>query len=162
MNVHRRISVALVFAISVTIGAVAAEAQALKLSVSSWRDHYTSARIEALRREIAAGQTDTQAFWNAVAVQGTPLIEAAADGDRHQLVTFLWRGSSGTANVLVELYPFTWERASDYVMQRVGATDVWFFTWRAPQGARVHLPTVAERSTPESLIRRAAELCVPG
>jgi len=135
MSLHLRAGRALVFAISLTTGALAAEAQALA-PPSPWRDHYTSGRIDALRREIAAGHTDTEAFWKAVAVQGTPLIEAVADGDRHQLVTFLWRGSSDTTNVLVELYPFTWERAGDYVMQRVGATDVWFLTWRAPRGAR--------------------------
>lgn len=137
MSLHLRACRTLVFAISVTMGAFGAEAQTLAPpSPASWRDHYTSARIETLRREIAAGHTGTEAFWKAVAAQGTPLLEAVADGDRHQLVTFLWRGSSDTRNVLVELYPFTWERAGDYVMQRVGATDVWFFTWRAPRGAR--------------------------
>jgi enterochelin esterase family protein len=135
MSLRLRACLVLVTVISVTSGAFSATAQAPD-GPSSWRDHFTSARIEALRRELKAGLTNTEAFWKSVAAQGTPLIEAAANGDQHQLVTFLWRGSSDTKNVLVEIYPFTWERASDYVMQRVGETDVWFLTWRAPRGAR--------------------------
>ncbi len=92
--------------------------------------------METLRSNVAAGRTDTTEFWRDVQTQGTPLIEPGSGSDQHQIVTFLWRGSADTKNVLVEIYPFTWERAGDYVMQRVGATDVWFLVWRAPRGAR--------------------------
>jgi len=103
---------------------------------ASWRDSFKSREIERLRQQVLAGNTNTERFWQDIASKGTPLVEPSAPDAKHQVVTFLWRGSSDTKNVLVELYPFTWERAGDYVMKRVDRTDVWYLTVRLPHGAR--------------------------
>lgn len=105
-------------------------------NTSTWRDTYPSARIQALRSQIASGQASTEAFWREIADKGTPLVESFGNNTKHQLVTFLWRAKSDTRNVLVEFYPYTWDRAQDYVMRRVADTDVWYLSLRLPTGAR--------------------------
>ncbi len=115
----------------------AVQAQAgRQLDTSTWRDTYPSARIQALRSQIASGQTSTEAFWREIADKGTPLVESFGNNTKHQLVTFLWRAQSDTRNVLVEFYPYTWDRAQDYVMRRVADADVWYLSLRLPTGAR--------------------------
>jgi len=103
---------------------------------SAWRDKYTSQRIEALRKDVATGHVSTVAFWEDVSKQGTPLIEPSHEGDSHQLVTFVWRGTPNTHNVLVVSDPFTWVRPQDYLMKRVRNTDVWYLVLRLPRRAR--------------------------
>ena len=78
-----------------------------QLRSSTWRERYSSPRVEALRRLIASGRATTDAFWSEVAKEGTPLIEPSNEQDKHQLVTFLWRGTSETRSVLVVIDPFT-------------------------------------------------------
>jgi enterochelin esterase-like enzyme len=103
---------------------------------STWRERYSSARVEALRREIASSRANTDAFWSEVAKEGTPLIEPSNEGDTHQLVTFLWRGAAETRNVLVVIDPFTAARPQDYMMGHLERSDVWHLTVRMPRDAR--------------------------
>ena len=64
-------------------------------------DPYPSPRIQALRKEIEAGNS-TEAFWKEMAARGTPLVEPFG---RRQASTrgFLWRGlrerNGGTGSV---------------------------------------------------------------
>jgi len=57
-------------------------------------------------------------------------------GDKHHLVTFLWRGGTETRNVLVWLSDFGGVRPRDYLMRRLEQSDVWFLTVRLPRAAR--------------------------
>ena len=68
--------------------------------------------------------------------EGTPLVELSNERDKHQLVTFLWRGTSETRSVLIVIDPFTAARPQDYLMQPVERSDVWHLTVRMPRGAR--------------------------
>jgi enterochelin esterase-like enzyme len=94
-----------------------------------------SPRIQALRSEIAAGNS-TEAFWKEMAARGTPLVEPFGSDGRYQLVTFLWRATHETRNVLVPgsfLGPVS---PHDLAMQRLGTSDVWYLTLKMPAGAR--------------------------
>ena len=96
-------------------------------------------RARELRRcedKFASGGASTDAFWSEVAKEGTPLIEPSNEGDKHQLVTFLWRGTSETRSVLIVIDPFTAARPQDYVMRRVEHSDIWHLTVRMPRDAR--------------------------
>ena len=103
---------------------------------SAWRDHYSSQRIEALRQQLASGAPSTEAFWVQVAREGTPIVEPSQPDDDHQLVTFLWRGTPETKNVLVVWSPFTGVRPQDYLMTRLEDSDVWYLVARVLRGAR--------------------------
>jgi hypothetical protein len=52
--------------------------------------------MDALRKQVASGATDTTNFWRQVAQKGTPLVEPVEKDAQHQLVTFLWAGTSLT------------------------------------------------------------------
>jgi enterochelin esterase-like enzyme len=113
-----------------------AQSAAPELTPSVWQAKYSSARIESLKQRLAAGNTNTDDFWQEVRRAGTPLIAPARPTDKHQLVTFVWRGSPDTRNVLVMINPFTLVSPRDYLMTRLADTDVWHLTIRVPHGAR--------------------------
>lgn len=108
-----------------------------RLKPKPWQDPNPSPRMEALQKQAADGNFDINAFWKQVAAEGTPLVESIKKDPQHQLVTFLWRGTSKTRNVFPVgsfkvggLYPL------DYVFHQVPLTDVWYLTVRLPTGAR--------------------------
>lgn len=93
-----------------------------------------SRRVAALTASLAAGDTDAlEAFWNAAAATGTPLLEPAGD-DGDELLTFLWRDDGDTRNVLVVGGPARWVDLLDDAMERLEGSDVWFRTYRASPG----------------------------
>jgi enterochelin esterase family protein len=104
-----------------------------ELMPSAWRERDRSPRIERLRTQLATG-VSTDAFWAEMKANATPLVEPL--GEKHSLVTFLWRGTPETRNVLVHLSDFTGARPQDYMMRRLGSSDVWFLTVRLPPTAR--------------------------
>jgi enterochelin esterase family protein len=94
-----------------------------QLNPSTWRERDASPRLERLRQNLLSGAS-TDAFWSEVGISGTPLIEPL--GNQHELVTFLWRGTPETRNVLVWLSDFGGARPRDYLMRRLETSDVWF------------------------------------
>jgi enterochelin esterase family protein len=93
--------------------------------------------MEALRKQAASGKADLNAFWKQVAAEGTPLVEPIEKDPRHQLVTFLWRGTSETRNVFpVGSFKIGGRYPLDYVFHQIPLTDVWYLTVRLPTGAR--------------------------
>jgi enterochelin esterase family protein len=113
-----------------------AQSAAPELTPSVWQAKYSSERIESLKQRLAAGNRNTDDFWQEVRRAGTPLVEPARPTDKHQLVTLVWRGSPDTRNVLVMINPFTLASPRDYLMTRLADTDVWYLTIRVPHGAR--------------------------
>lgn len=108
-----------------------------RLKPQPWEDPNPSPRMAALRKLVAAGNTDTTSFWQQVATEHTPLVEPAADDPRHQLVTFLWRGTPVTRNVLVAAsFQSGGFHPLDFTMHQIPGTDVWYMTARLPTGAR--------------------------
>ncbi len=102
---------------------------------SAW-DSVKSPRIEALRAEIGAGHTNTDAFWKEVADKGTPLVERFDSAGAYQLVTFLWRAAHDTRNVMV-IGSFRDPVSQDEMaMHQIGSSDVWYWTTKLPAGSR--------------------------
>ena len=99
------------------------------------QDRYASPAIEALRKQIAAGDSSTESFWQRVAQSGTPLVEPIEGETKRTRVTFLWRATAPTRNVMV-LGSFMTGPPTDYAMTRLGETDVWYLTVRMPSGSR--------------------------
>jgi enterochelin esterase-like enzyme len=108
-----------------------------RLKPKPWQDPNPSPRMEALRKQAASGSTDIEAFWKQVAVEGTPLVEPIEKDPQHQLVTFLWRATPETRNVLLNSSLQVGGRHPlDFVMHQIPRTDVWYLTVRLPTGAR--------------------------
>jgi len=122
------------------------------------QDRYTSPAIETLRTQIAAGDTSTESFWERVAQSGTPLIEPLEDDEKRTRVTFLWRATPETRNVMV-LGSFVTGPPTDYAMTRLDDTDVWYLTVRLPSGSRfayVLSPNDPQAFGPPRAAQRAA------
>jgi enterochelin esterase-like enzyme len=108
-----------------------------RLKPKPWQDPNPSPRIDALRKQAASGNADLDAFWKQVAAEGSPLVEPIEKDPRHQLVTFLWRGTSETRNVFPNgSFKIGGRYPLDYVFHQIPLTDVWYLTVRLPTGAR--------------------------
>ena len=98
------------------------------------QEKYVSPTIEALRQQLAGGKATTDAFWKERAAAGTPIVEPDKEPQR-VLVTFVWRGTPSTRNVVV-LGSFGSRPIGDASMTRLLDSDVWYLTMRLPAGAR--------------------------
>ena len=107
-----------------------------RLKPEPWKDPYPTRRIQGLRTQIAAGQTNTESFWKQVAAEGTPLTEPYGSDRKYQLVTFLWRSTYDTRNVLVTGSFMGVGPPTDYSMHQIPNSDVWYLTLKLPSGAR--------------------------
>ena len=95
------------------------------------REDYSSPRLKRLAEDVKAGRVAAvQAFWQEVANRGT-LLEDIAGNDRDTDVTFLWRETYDTRNVLLMGAPY-----ADY-MSHLSGTDVWYKTVRLRRGTRL-------------------------
>jgi enterochelin esterase-like enzyme len=100
-------------------------------------ERYQSPRLKALRNDLAAGNRGAlDQFWQYIKREGTPLVEPSAGDDKNFLVTFLWRATFETYDVLVWWSPYSLEHPEDYTMNRMEDTDLWYKTLRLPKGAR--------------------------
>jgi uncharacterized protein DUF3327 len=70
-----------------------------------------------------------------MAQSGTPVIEPLEKDSEHTLVTFLWRGSPETHNVVV-FGSCTTKPMTEYMTAQLGGSDVWCLTLRLPSDAR--------------------------
>ena len=98
------------------------------------KDVSTSPRIRRLASDLEQGRSDavTQ-FWRDVAGK-VPFVEPAEGNDQDLLVTFLWRATFETHNVLVG-WPMAVFRDDDYYMSRIPNSDVWYKTIQIRRGS---------------------------
>src|SRR5688572_3931621 len=107
-----------------------------RLKPDPWSDPYPSKRIQALRDQISAGQTNTESFWKQVKEEGTPLTEPFGSDGKYQLVTFLWRSKNDTRNVFVRGSYLGVGPPANYSMHQIANSDVWYLTVKLPSGSR--------------------------
>ncbi|HUS17438.1 MAG TPA: alpha/beta hydrolase-fold protein [Chloroflexia bacterium] len=98
-----------------------------------------SPRIVALARALANHQPHALAdFWSQVTAQGTPLVEPDPHDSASALVTFLWRGTATTRNVVVVGGVADQDVAEDFIhhqMAQLPGTDLWYRTYRTSSAA---------------------------
>ncbi|MNU45093.1 Enterochelin esterase [compost metagenome] len=87
-----------------------------------------SPRLAALARTVARGGT-TAAFWDEVAREGTPLVEAV--DATHDRVTFLWRGAERNVRL------FGGPSTDHAQLARLGDSDVWHVSFVVPRSTRL-------------------------
>jgi len=115
----------------------------------------SSPTIDAMRRQVDSGITNTTAFWRAVAERGTPLVEPL--DANYDLVTFLWRAEGDTRNAFAIAHVQVPEGPND-AMQQLGSTDIWYLTLPLPKGARFAYQMEPNRPTNPSAIRVTRQL----
>jgi enterochelin esterase-like enzyme len=120
------------------------------------RDAVPSPRIEAIRRQVDSGNTNTVDFWSAVAKEGTPLVEPL--DARYDLVTFLWRAEGDTRNVFLRPSFGIPRAAADFPLYQLGTTDIWYLTVTLPKGARFTYQLEPNRPTVPSMARVTAQM----
>lgn len=81
-------------------------------------------------KSVLAGGESSLAFWKAISISGTPLVECPPGDRKECLVTFLWRGAQRNVHLLGA--PGTGHAE----LQRLGNTDIWFRSFRLPTTAR--------------------------
>jgi enterochelin esterase family protein len=94
-----------------------------------------SPRIAALGKKVRSGDRGAvERFWKEVRKSGAPLIEPIPGEKRDSLVTFLWRGSGETHNVVI----FDGVAGFDAKdrMVTLDRTDVWYKTYKIRNDAR--------------------------
>ncbi len=98
---------------------------------------FESPRIKQLRASLEATTPGAvQAFWDEIQRHGAPIIEPMPTDSKHMLVTFLWRGTPDTHNVAVLRLPYAAGSPTDYFMERLGNTNIWYKTLAIPKNAR--------------------------
>jgi enterochelin esterase family protein len=96
-----------------------------------------SPRIDRLKLGIAKeGAGELNRFWEELNKTGAPIVEPLDTDPGSDLVTFIWRGSPGTRNVLVDWgtfqRPFDFKSPKEHLMFHLGNTDVWYRTFKVP------------------------------
>jgi enterochelin esterase-like enzyme len=99
-----------------------------------WSDPDPGPRIQALRKRISSGETNTESLWKEISMQGTPLVEQF--NANYWLVTFLWRAQHDTRSVMVTGSFNVPGPTRNNLMHRIGDSDVWYLTLKLPKGAR--------------------------
>jgi enterochelin esterase-like enzyme len=96
-----------------------------------------SPRIKDLRSSIESGKQGTlDAFWREIQKRGSPIIEPLPGDPNNMLVTFLWKDTPDTRNVMVLRLPYAAATPDDYLMNRLADTDVWYATVPVDRKAR--------------------------
>ena len=109
----------------------------LSLTQTSSPPNTQSPAIHSLEQQVASGQTAAvDEFWSRIANQHSPIVEVDPMDPSYSFVTFVWRGSSDTRNVVV-ISPMALVNFDDAVMERVAETNVWFKTYRMRNDARM-------------------------
>jgi enterochelin esterase-like enzyme len=93
-----------------------------------------SPRLRALQARLRAGERSTDAFWQQIAHEGSPLVEAL-DAQTY-LVTFLWRGTPNTRAVSLSWPVWTFEFENN-ALGLLEGSDVWSRSVRLPRGTRM-------------------------
>ncbi len=97
----------------------------------------TSPRITTLEQSIASDNPFALAtFWQEIAEHGAPLIEPIEGDESHSLVTFLWKDTGDTNNVVVAGGIAGWDKLADNQMARLSESDLWYRTYRVGSDLR--------------------------
>jgi enterochelin esterase-like enzyme len=109
----------------------------LGLTQTSSSPNTQSPAIHSLEQQVSSGQlTVIDEFWSRIANLHSPIVEADPADPTFSFVTFVWRGSNDTNNVVL-ISPLALVNFDDAVMGRLADTNVWFRTYRMRNDARM-------------------------
>jgi enterochelin esterase-like enzyme len=95
-----------------------------------------SPRMARLAADVAEGRAEAiEQFWAERKTQATPIYEPGGD-PQHTRVTFVWRGTAGTRNVLLNCDTAT--SIADKQLVRLADTDVWYRSYDLPSASQFY------------------------
>jgi enterochelin esterase family protein len=94
-----------------------------------------SPRSLALAHQLADAWPALGRFWSEIEQVGTPLIDPIPGDDGSVLVTFVWRETQETRNVVV-ICQLNDLDADGNQMDHLAGTDIWFKSYRVPADVR--------------------------
>ncbi|MCO5178282.1 MAG: alpha/beta hydrolase-fold protein [Thermomicrobiales bacterium] len=98
---------------------------------------YTCARIEQLATAIANGEAGALAtFWDELEREGTPIVDIDDNDPSQCLVTFVWRETGPTDDVLLREVCTNLPQ-DKRKLRKLADTDVWYLTWRIASTIRM-------------------------
>jgi enterochelin esterase family protein len=101
---------------------------------------FASPRIAALQRAVEEKDPEAvERFWAAVRASDAPLVEPAPGSQQSSLVTFVYRGTSATRNVVVVdgvAVAVGGVDPRNSQMTQLAGTDVWYRTYQVRNDAR--------------------------
>lgn len=112
-------------------------AELVGIQNASVKESFHSPRLAALAVQLEKGESGViDRFWQEVTDRGTPLVEPIEGSKEHAWVTFLFRGSEDTQNVVIFVDRGLWRDIPSNRMERLAQTDVWYRTYRFRKDAR--------------------------
>lgn len=97
-----------------------------------------SPQIEALKKQLAAGDADTLSqFWEQIARDGAPLIETIENDYQHLLVTFVWREpADDPAQNVTLIGALTGKDLVNGQLEQLPGSDVWYRSYKVRNDLR--------------------------
>ncbi|HET9399617.1 MAG TPA: alpha/beta hydrolase-fold protein [Candidatus Acidoferrales bacterium] len=109
---------------------IALQTVAAQSSDLPWSVGAESPRISALNGEIQSGDVAAlERFWAEVSSRHGPLIETIPGDSAHSLVTFLYRGTPSTTEVVLYAQLIVGRDPSGNRLSQLAKSDVWFKTY---------------------------------
>jgi enterochelin esterase family protein len=97
-----------------------------------------SQRIQALRASVERGERESvNLFWEEIKKNGAPLIESIVGDRENMTVTFVWKGTPNTHNVIVLWLPYLGVTPDEFLMTHLAETDVWYKTIKVNRKMRL-------------------------
>jgi len=113
----------------------------------TWEDDERSHQLLQLRKSLIDGRSEALSdFWKAVEKSGSPVVEAA-NSESSFLITFVWKGTPETKNVLLIWPRLTFARPDSYFSVACGPAQTMVQDIESPARYADLLPAIAERST---------------
>lgn len=157
----------IVLTCAVMVGAQTSQSRQTRGQPFARAGAFDSPRIATLQRQVEGDGTGAlDRFWAEVQKAGTPLVEAVPTEREYSLVTFLWRGTERTRNVVVVDGVAVAVGGVDPVnsqMTRLAGTDVWYRTYKVRNDARF-IYKISENDSMQSFVdpsRKSASVVDP-
>lgn len=121
---------------TITVSVLAFSASSYTAGQKEIENSFVSPRLATLKKQLDAGHPSAlEDFWREITKQGTPLVEPIKGDNKNVLVTFLWRGTPETKNVLIFSQLNKMDMSMN-IMAPLSGSDVWYKTYRLRNDAR--------------------------
>ena len=81
--------------------------------------------IESFKKDVKNNKNAEKIFWEKIEASGTPIIEEIQGDENNCLITYVYKGSEETENVLVT-NPTSSQNYKENYLEKISGTNVWY------------------------------------